>query len=61
MTSKHQGVERSQAEVGGQDVLTPISLRATMIMACDDGGWKIVHLHVDPITTARPAESFIQQ
>jgi hypothetical protein len=34
---EHQGVERSQAKVGGQDVVTPISLRATMIMAREDG------------------------
>jgi ketosteroid isomerase-like protein len=54
-------VERSQAKVGGQDAVTPISLRATMIMAREDGVWKIVHRHADPITTARPAESVIQQ
>lgn len=30
-------VERSQAKVGGQDAVTPISLRATMIMAREDG------------------------
>ena len=54
-------VERSQAKFGGQDAVTPISLRATMIMAREDGGWRIVHRHADPITTARPAESVIQQ
>jgi ketosteroid isomerase-like protein len=54
-------VERAQANVGGQDAVTPISLRVTMIMAPEDGGWKIVHRHADPITTARPAESVIQQ
>ena len=54
-------VERSQAKVGGQDVVTPSSLRATMIMAPEDGAWKIVHRHADPITTARPIESVIQQ
>ena len=54
-------IERAKAKVGGQDAVTPISLRATMIMAREDGGWKIVHRHADPITTARPAESVIQQ
>jgi ketosteroid isomerase-like protein len=54
-------VERSQAKVDGQDAVTPISLRATMIMAREDGGWKIVHRHADPITTGRPAVSVIQQ
>jgi ketosteroid isomerase-like protein len=54
-------MERSEAKVGGQEAVTPISLRVTMIMAREDGGWKIVHRHADPITTARPAESVIQQ
>jgi ketosteroid isomerase-like protein len=54
-------VERTKAKVGGQDVLTPISLRVTLIMRPEDGVWKIVHRHADPITTAQPAESMIQQ
>jgi ketosteroid isomerase-like protein len=54
-------VERAKAKVGGQDAVTPVSLRATMIMAREDDGWKIVHRHADPITTARPAKSVIQQ
>lgn len=32
-----------------------------MIMPPEDGEWKIVHRHVDAITTARPAESVIQR
>jgi ketosteroid isomerase-like protein len=54
-------VERTKAKVGGQDVLTHISLRVTLIMRPEDGVWKIVHRHADPITTAQPAESMIQQ
>jgi ketosteroid isomerase-like protein len=54
-------VERSQAKLGGQDVVTHFSLRVTMILRPEDGVWKIVHRHADPITTARPAESVIQQ
>jgi len=49
------------AKVGGQEAVTPISLRVTMIMRPEDGVWKIVHRHADPITSARPAESVIQQ
>ena len=54
-------VERSKAKVGGQEAVTPVSLRVTMIMRPEDGVWKIVHRHADPITTARPAASVIQQ
>ena len=36
-------VERSPAKVGGRNAVpvTPISLRATMIMARENGGWKM--------------------
>src|SRR5512132_3063017 len=54
-------VERAKAKVGGREGLTPVSLRVTLIMRPEDGVWKIVHRHADPITTAQPAESMIQQ
>jgi hypothetical protein len=54
-------IERGEAKVGGHEAVTPISLRVTMIMRPEDAVWKIVHRHADPITSARPAESVIQQ
>ena len=54
-------IERSEAKVGGHEAVTPIRLRVTMIMRPEDGIWKIVHRHADPIASARPAESVIQQ
>ena len=54
-------MERSEAKVGGHDAVTPISLRVTMIMRPENGVWKIVHRHADPITATRPAESVVQQ
>ena len=53
-------IERARAKVGGREELAPIALRVTMIFRPEDGEWKIVHRHADPITTARPAESVIQ-
>src|SRR5918995_4229909 len=50
-----------RAKVGGSDEVTPIDLRNTMILRPEGGEWKIVHLHGDPITTPRPAESVIRQ
>jgi ketosteroid isomerase-like protein len=54
-------VERYKAKVGGGEELAPIALRVTSIFRREDGLWKIVHRHADPITTPQPAESVIQQ
>ena len=53
-------VERARAKVGGREDIAPITLRVTMIFRPEDGEWKIVHRHADPITTTQPAESVIQ-
>jgi ketosteroid isomerase-like protein len=55
-------IERQQVEIGGSEGLAPIALRVTMICRPEeDGTWKVVHRHADPITIPRPAESMIQQ
>ena len=54
-------VERSQTKIGGVEDLSPIALRVTTIFRPEDGTWKVVHRHADPITTPQPAESVIQQ
>jgi ketosteroid isomerase-like protein len=53
-------IERQKAKVGGSGDLTPFALRVTMIFRPEDGTWKVVHRHADPITTAQPAQSVIQ-
>ena len=53
-------MERCQAKVEGRDAVTPIAVRVTTIFRPEDGTWKVVHRHADPITTAQPAESVIQ-
>jgi len=53
-------VERTNAKVGGREDLTPCDLRVTMIFRPEESTWKVVHRHADPITSARPAESVIQ-
>lgn len=52
---------RERAKVGGREDITPITLRTTMILRPEEGTWKVVHLHGDPITSPQPAESVIQQ
>jgi ketosteroid isomerase-like protein len=54
-------VERYRAKVGGSEDITPVTLRVTSILRPEDGTWKIVHRHADPITTPQPAESVIQE
>ena len=52
-------IERGEAKIGGSEDVTPWALRATMIFRPEEGTWKIVHRHADPITTAQAAESLI--
>ena len=54
-------IERAKAKVGGREDVTSITLRATMIFRPEKGEWKVVHRHTDPITSAQPAESVIQE
>jgi ketosteroid isomerase-like protein len=54
-------IERVKAKVGGSEDITPFTLRSTMIFRPEEGKWKIVHRHADPITTPQPAESVIQE
>jgi ketosteroid isomerase-like protein len=54
-------VERARAKVGGREDITPFALRVTMIFRPEEGTWKIVHRHADPITTPQPAESILQE
>ena len=54
-------IERAKAKVGRSEELAPIALRVTSIFRPEDGTWKVMHRHADPVTTAQPAESVIQQ
>src|ERR671932_2377570 len=53
-------IEHLESKVGESEEITPYSLRATMIFRPEDGTWKVVHRHADPITTPQPAESVIR-
>lgn len=52
-------VERLRSKIGGAQELASVALRVTTVFRKEDDGWRIVHRHADPITTARPAESIL--
>ena len=54
-------VERYRAKVGGSPDRVELALRVTSIFRPEEGTWKLVHRHADPITGARPAESVVQK
>jgi ketosteroid isomerase-like protein len=53
-------IEWARAKVGGSDEVSPIPLRVTTIFRREDGEWKVVHRHADPILSPRPIESLVQ-
>ena len=53
-------VEQLNAKIGGRAEATPVSLRCTSIFRKEDGNWRLVHRHADPITTPRAAGSVVQ-
>jgi ketosteroid isomerase-like protein len=55
-------IEWAEAKIGAREDITPCALRSTMIFRPEeDGEWKIVHRHADPIITPQPVESVIQE
>jgi len=54
-------VERIKARIGGREEIASLALRTTSILRPEEGTWRVVHRHADPITTPREPESVIQQ
>jgi ketosteroid isomerase-like protein len=53
-------IEHARVKLAGAPEHSPTSLRVTTIFRREDGDWRIVHRHADPITTPRSPESMIQ-
>ena len=53
-------MEHLEAKMGGSQEVAAVTLRVTTVFRPEEGAWKIVHRHADPISTARPPESVIQ-
>jgi ketosteroid isomerase-like protein len=53
-------VESFRARVAGAAELSPVAIRVTTAFRLEEGAWKVLHRHADPITSARPPESVVQ-
>ena len=54
-------VERGRAKVGGSAELAALAVRVRSVFRREEGEWKLVHRHADPITTPRPATSVVSK
>jgi ketosteroid isomerase-like protein len=54
-------LERANVKMAGMEDFAPSTLRVTMVFRPEDGTWKVVHRHADPIITAQPAESVLEE
>ena len=52
-------IERFRSKIGGGDKLVPFALRVTTIFRREEGAWRIILRHADPITSARPAAAIL--
>jgi ketosteroid isomerase-like protein len=53
-------IERFETKVAGADEISPVALRVTSVFRREDGGWKLLHRHADPITAPRLGESVLE-
>ena len=42
-------IERGEMRVAGRDDFAPITIRVTLIFRCENGEWKLIHRHGDPV------------
>ena len=48
-------IERSQARIGNSGEVRPLALRVTTIFRLENGEWKLVHRHADPLVNRAAA------
>jgi ketosteroid isomerase-like protein len=54
-------LERFTARVAGAAEPRPVTLRVTTVFRPEDGTWRIVHRHADPIALPQPPESVLER
>jgi ketosteroid isomerase-like protein len=54
-------IERFKVRLSGREDVVPIALRVTTIYRLEDGEWKVVHRHADPLLAVQEDSSVVQQ
>jgi ketosteroid isomerase-like protein len=53
-------IERSEARVAGQDAPASMGLRVTHLFRKEDGEWKMIHRHADPLIDKTAAATVLK-
>ncbi|HLZ20685.1 MAG TPA: nuclear transport factor 2 family protein [Ktedonobacterales bacterium] len=53
-------IERCQARLRGVDGLVPVALRVTHIYRNEQGTWRMIHRHADPLVAIQDTEAIVQ-
>jgi ketosteroid isomerase-like protein len=53
-------IERCQARLRGVDGVVPVALRVTHVYRNEDGAWRMIHRHADPIVTIQETQAVVQ-
>lgn len=54
-------IERSEVRLSDQDKLATMALRVTHVLRKENGAWKLVHRHADPITEKTAPTTVLQK
>jgi len=54
-------IEHIKAKIGGREDIAQVTLRTTSILRPENGTWKVVHRHADPIASPQGAETVIRK
>ncbi len=55
------GLERGEAHVAGQGQPSPLVLRVTHLFRREEGEWRMIHPHADPITVKTAPMEILQR
>ncbi len=54
-------IERGQVRVAGRDDYAPLVIRVTHIFRRENGAWKLIHRHGDPLVEKTTATAVLQR